>query len=71
MFDISKVSILCGKWSKFSTSLNSFNTSNLSFDLFSSVILALFSAISTNLSFSPFCGVFISTFLPALLVNHS
>ena len=32
IFDISKVSILCGSFSKFNISFNSFNISNLSFD---------------------------------------
>ena len=71
IFEISKVSILYGNFSKFKTSFNSLKISNLSFDLFSSVISAFFCAISTNLSFSPFCGAFISTFLPASLLNHS
>ena len=70
-FDMSKHSIFLGILFRCSTSLSSVSTSYLSFDLLSNVIFALFSAISTKRSFSPLCGVFISTFLPASFVSHS
>ena len=65
IFEISYVSIFLGNFSIFNTSFKLSKIAVLSFSLFSSVIFALFSAISTNLNFSPFWGVFISTFLPA------
>ena len=70
MFDISNVSIFLGNLSNPNTSFNSTKISLLSLSLFSRVIWALLSAISTNLNFSPFLGDFISTFLPASLLNH-
>ena len=67
----SNVSIFLGNLSNPKTSFNSTKISLLSRSLFSNVILALLSAISTNLNFSPFLGDFISTFLPASLLSHS
>ena len=69
IFEISKHSIFLGILSKLKASFSSVNIVVLSFSLFSNVIFALFSAISTNLNFSPFCGAFISTFRPACSVN--
>ena len=70
IFDISYVSIFRGNLSILSASFSSINISDLSFSLFSSVTFALFSAISTNLSFSPFLGLFNSTFFPNIVDNH-
>ena len=71
MLEISYVSIFLGILSNLQTFFNSNNISLLSFSLFSKVTFALFSAISTKRSFSPLFGVFISTFLPKLVDNHS
>ena len=70
MLEISYVSIFLGNLSNLHTSFISNNISLLSFSLFSSVTFALFSAISTKRSFSPFLGVFISTFFPKIVDNH-
>ena len=70
IFDMSNVSIFLGNFSSFNTSFNSIKIDVLSFSLFSNVTLLFNSAISTKRSFSPFFGLFISTFFPNIVDNH-